>query len=73
MTLYSVIPIEQILEGIEDKLEPCLELHISGVIMQVQPVGAHQARIVRMISPDPQHYLNPAFAPGQFIDFYPSI
>lgn len=73
MIMYSVIPLEQIFEGIENETSTLEEINIHGMIMEVQPIDSRQARIVRLISPNPQDYLNPAFAPGQIIYYTPSM
>ncbi|MDP5273501.1 YlzJ-like family protein [Chengkuizengella axinellae] len=72
MIMYSIVPLDDIIEGIENN-EPSQEIELDGVIMQVQPMNSYQARIVRLISPNPQDYLNPAYSPGQTIYFHPHI
>lgn len=73
MIIYSPVPLEQIVEGIEDKVKPLEEIQVDSVVMQVQPVDKYHARIVRLISPNPQDYLNPAYAPGRTIRFDPFV
>lgn len=72
MIMYSIVPSEQIFEGIDNEQEPIEEISISGILMQVQPISSRQAKIVRIISPNPQDFLNPAYAPGEMIHYNPS-
>lgn len=67
MIIYSPVPLEQIFAGIEDEVKPLKEMHVDGLIMQVEQVNESEARIVRLISPNPQDYLNPKYTPGQLI------
>ncbi|MDF2684806.1 MAG: hypothetical protein K0R47_5996, partial [Brevibacillus sp.] len=39
--------------------------------MLVEQTGPFEGRIVRLISPDPQDYLKPHYAPGQIVRFQP--
>jgi hypothetical protein len=73
MIHYSVVPEEQIFEGMDDFKPQYEEIRINGCIMQVQQLNGHEAQIVRLISPNPQDYLNPAYAPGQTIKFSPFL
>jgi len=73
MILYTNMPPELVLSGMESHSPVYRELHVDGVLVQVEMIAPHQAKIVRLISPEPHHYLNPAFAPGQTIEFRPSV
>lgn len=74
MIHYTVLPLEAVLEGIdhEDFPRP-IEIAVNGVAMEVQPINAQQATIVRLISCNPQDYLNPQYAPGRMIEFQPIL
>lgn len=74
MILHSVIPSEVVFENYEQvgKME-MRELQFGSITMLVEPTGAFEGRIIRMISPNPQDYLNPRFAPGQKIYFNPDV
>lgn len=67
MIMYTPVPLEQVFDGIEEKVKPLMEMHLNGLMMQVEQVNESEARIVRLISPNPQDYLNPKYAPGQLI------
>ncbi|MCS7461834.1 YlzJ-like family protein [Paenibacillus doosanensis] len=73
MIHYTVMPLDVVMEGI-DKLEANhMEIVMNGITMQVQPMNANQAAIVRIISCNPQDYMHPEYAPGRIIEFHPTI
>jgi hypothetical protein len=72
MIMYSIVSNEQIFEGIDNEQTEIEEVNIDGVMMQVQAINSRQAKIIRLISPNPQDYLNPSFMPGQLIHYKPS-
>jgi hypothetical protein len=71
MILYTPLPLEAVFEGMDSLENDLQEIQMNGLTMQVKMVGPTQAQIVRLISPDPQQYLNPAYAPGSYIQFQP--
>jgi hypothetical protein len=72
MIIYSIIPLEQIVEGIEKETDDLCEINMNGVQMQVKMINEQQAQIVRLISPNPQDFLNASYAPGSIIQFHPA-
>ncbi|MBP1991276.1 YlzJ-like family protein [Paenibacillus eucommiae] len=71
MIYYSVIPSEVIFQGMEDFHPHYEEIQLNGLTMQVEPIGSNQARIVRLISTNPQDYINPRYTPGTMIEYSP--
>ena len=71
---YTVLPLELVFAGIdaERKTQP-VELPIQGGILVVEPLGHRQARILRVISSDPQLFLEPRLQPGQVLEFSPNL
>jgi len=67
MLLYTAIPLELVLEGI-DKTYDYKEIEINGVKLLVEPLDINRSRIVRIMSTNPQDYLNPEFAPGSILE-----
>ncbi|WP_232697107.1 YlzJ-like family protein [Brevibacillus daliensis] len=74
MIIYSTVPMEIIFAD-QDKLEKqqLHEIKVGEVLMLVEPVNTYEGKIVRLISPDPMDYTNPAYAPGQIVSFHPSF
>lgn len=76
MTWYSIIPLEQSLAADLNDIEPgrrSREIRIGGVLMEVEPMGEEQARIVRLLDCGLEDYLNSSFAPGRIIRYIPTI
>jgi hypothetical protein len=70
MTLYTILPLETVFAGMDKvEQEEYVEVSINGVTMQVKPINAQQASIVRLLSCNPQDYLNPQYSPGRIIEF----
>jgi hypothetical protein len=66
--MYTPLPLEQVFQGIEDIQAP-EEITIGNITMQVEMLSHGQARIVRLISPQPSDYLNTNYTPGTIIQF----
>jgi hypothetical protein len=74
MIHYSIMPFESVMQGMDDAdYAKTVELVINGITMQVQQINTQQAAIVRLISCNPQDYLNPQYAPGRIIEFQPVL
>lgn len=65
MIYYSVIPPEMAL--LTDSHSSIREVTVDGVLMQVEMIHPMEGRIQRLLSPEPHHYLDPRFQPGQRI------
>jgi hypothetical protein len=68
MILYTPMPLELVLEGLEDNATPLefQEIEYKGITMLVSP-EKQMYRIQRVISTDPQDYINPDLQPGNLI------
>ncbi|MGO0061656.1 YlzJ-like family protein [Brevibacillus fluminis] len=74
MIMYTTMPLEYIFENQEAvEKQSVQELSFGDVTMMVEPTGTFEGKIIRLISPNPQDYLNPRFAPGQKIYFRPDL
>lgn len=67
MTIYTSLPIELVLEGLNRDMEPHQEVWVNGVFMQVEPVAPGMGKIVRLLQCSLDDYLNPALAPGSIV------
>ena len=68
------MPLELVMEG-SDSYEPVyteMPWNNGGTLL-VEEMGQNQAKVVRLISTDPQDYLNPAIQPGCMIEFKSQI
>ena len=73
MTLYTAYPVEEVLKGMEEAPIPLEEMEIDGLLFQVRRYNDQFVMIERLITADPQHYLNPKYAPGQMISIKPTL
>ncbi len=69
--MYTPMPIELILEGMEKERPPYQELEVGGAKLLVEQLGMHNYRVVRLISTDPMDYLKSEFQPGTELQFEP--
>ena len=64
MILYTMMPQELIFPSEPDAFHhQCTIMH-EGVELLVETTSGDTGRIVRILSTDPQHYLDERFAPG---------
>lgn len=75
MIIHTVVPLELIFQNFEQTRNRKLrEIRLGGgVTMLVEESGPYEGTVVRLISPNPQDYLDPRLAPGQKITFRPDI
>lgn len=64
MIIWTPLPMQLVTEGMEPALPQTMEVQVQGRLVEVVPDGAGGGQVVRLISSDPQDYLNPAFQPG---------
>lgn len=72
MILYTAVSPETVLEGIDTYQPEYIEIKLNGLDVQVEMLNGTQARIVRLLSPNPNDYLNPSYSPGTVIEFQPT-
>jgi hypothetical protein len=65
--LYTIVPLEEVLEGIEQEPAQVVDVVVNGVLLQVEPLGNFSGRVKRVISSDPQTYLNKGFQPDSIL------
>jgi hypothetical protein len=68
--LYTIIPEEQIFPQ-EVETRKTTEIELEGVKMLVELTAPNQGRIVRLLSSNPYHFLNPKCKPGEIVEFLP--
>jgi len=67
MVLFTVLPLEDVLEGLEEEPTPTMLITMEGFILEVEQLEGFQARVVRLHSTTPGHYLSPHCQPGAVI------
>lgn len=74
MIFSTIIPPELVWDGfmaMENKVYT--EISIGHITMVVEQISPTEARVVRLISPDPYDYIDPNKAPGAIINYMPSL
>jgi hypothetical protein len=69
MTLYTMMPMELVLQGYDDDREETVEITARGIRMQVVPVAPGMGRIVRLLDCKLDDYLDPGLTPGTIVPF----
>lgn len=69
MIHYTPIPLEQVFQGIENVCCP-EDIVVGDMTLQVERLDHGEARVVRLISPRAEDYMNPAYAPGTVFRLY---
>lgn len=69
MMLHTVMPLELVLEGFE-KPRRFIDVNYGGMKITLEPLSFSQARVVRVLSTDPQAYMNPLIAPGSIVPLF---
>lgn len=69
--LYTIIPLEIVLQGVEKHSPKYSEIELDGRRILVEPLGLTEGRVVRLLSPDAQDYLLPQWQPGSIVRFIP--
>jgi ABC-type antimicrobial peptide transport system ATPase subunit len=64
MVIYTPLPLESVLEGIED-LSDVKFIEIDGKWLEYKEINDKKKELIRLISSDPNDYLNPVFTPGR--------
>ncbi|OEG00460.1 hypothetical protein BHF71_00705 [Vulcanibacillus modesticaldus] len=73
MIIYSTVPTEIIFEGYDQMKLNYREIQFGHIKMIVEQLSDSEGRIVRLISPIAQDYLNPQYQPGSLIQFRPNF
>lgn len=62
--LWTAMPIELVTQGLVAEEAPCVEQHVDGRLLLIQPGPDGTGVLQRLISTDPQDYLDPRWQPG---------
>lgn len=66
MIHWTLLPEEIVFQDHSNAVPPIYETIVDGVSLLVQQDG-EAMRVVRLLSPDPAHFLDPRFQPGNVI------
>lgn len=65
MILHTIVPPELLFE--ETERAPLIRASLGGVSVLIEPIGEGEGRIERLLSTDPQHFLQPHLQPGTIV------
>ncbi|MDM5309980.1 YlzJ-like family protein [Peribacillus frigoritolerans] len=70
MTLYTIVPEEIIFPHHHEKTANLIEMIYNGVHVMVEHDGGRTFRIDRIVSTDPEDYMNVHIQPGAVINMF---
>lgn len=62
--LYTVYPLDVLFEDEDMPSVTYVRATVSGIPVLVEPMGNGRGRIERVLSTDPEHFLDPTIRPG---------
>ncbi|NPV71298.1 MAG: hypothetical protein HPY55_11750 [Firmicutes bacterium] len=68
MILYTVMPIEEIMQ--QEERRRSFEIRVRGRTVLIEPVSPTEGRVVRVISTDPQDFLDSSLQPGSMVNLW---
>ncbi|OEF98668.1 YlzJ-like family protein [Desulfuribacillus alkaliarsenatis] len=71
MIIYTPLPIESVLNQTDIEEPNYTEMDYQGKKVIVESIDSYQAKIVRLISSNPNDFLNANYTPGKIIYFRP--
>ena len=69
MTIYTSMPLELVFDGFKEQPGPFVDITISGVRMQVEPLSPGIGKIIRLMDCPLDAYLRPELSPGTVIAY----
>lgn len=72
VVLYTIVPLHEVLAGWDEPRPEPVSLEIQGRTLLVEPDSPYGGRILRLISGDPNDFLDPAFQPGRRVAWWGS-
>ena len=67
MVLYTIVPPEFLFDDDDPEEVVPVKAAVNGVPVLVVPTGEGKGRIERLLSTDPDHFLDPLFQPGTVV------
>jgi hypothetical protein len=67
MILYTAMPQELIFQTSEEEYGKQTMIDYEGIPLLVERDEQHHYRVIRVLSSDPNHYLNESYCPGSIL------
>lgn len=71
--LWTAMPLDLVVDGLVEQGASPLEMMVEGRLVQVLPDGDGTGVVERLISTNPQDYLDPRWQPGARISLRPIV
>jgi hypothetical protein len=71
--LWTAMPIELVVAGLEPALQTPMEMAVEGRLVQVLPSGDGTGTVQRLLSTNPADYLDPRWQPGRVVPLSPPL
>ncbi len=66
MIIYTPLLMEEVLKN-QEHIKELKEIEYQGIKLQVEP-SEDKYKVVRIISTDPEHFINPEIQPGMILE-----
>lgn len=66
--LWTAMPVDLVIDGLEPQAPATTEMVVEGRLLQVLPGQGGTGTVQRLLSTDPQDYLDPRWQPGTVIN-----
>lgn len=73
MIFYTAVNPDDVFRDWDKQKPEYRDVKINGVDMQIESLSEGKAKIIRLYSCDPSHYLDNSLLPGTVISYTPSI
>jgi hypothetical protein len=76
MILYTILPDQAVLpeeDEVEEHAKKQRFIEMDGLLLLIEPISESECKIVRMISSDPQNYLDSRYQPGNIVSMIPQF
>ncbi|WML52050.1 YlzJ-like family protein [Neobacillus sp. PS3-12] len=70
MILYTTVPIELVFPYENDTYEKQKTINLNGIPLLVEYTDPQTIQIVRVLSSDPQHFMDDRYSPGTKISMF---
>lgn len=66
--LWTAMPVDLVTDGLQPEIPAAVDMVVDGRLMQVMPGQGGRGTVQRLLSTDPQDYLDPRWQPGMVIN-----
>lgn len=71
--IYTIVPLEQVYEDKNQQQIDYEEIELDDKTLIIEPTGPYQGKLIRLISNNPDDFLDSRLQPGSIIKYTPSL